>query len=65
MLRVASGPLWKQDIDRIEFGNDMTDSQVGAQTIGEHVPLRNASSEAALKSVPTRIGPWSFMITPR
>jgi hypothetical protein len=31
--------LWKQDIDRIEFWNDMTHDQVGAQIIGQDVPL--------------------------
>jgi hypothetical protein len=39
MLRVASGELWKQDIDRIEFWNDMTHDQVGAKIIGQDVPL--------------------------
>ena len=35
VLRVTGGQLWKQDIDRIEFWNDMTHDQAGAEVIGE------------------------------
>ena len=35
VLRVTIGELWKQDVDRIELGDDMTHDQVGAETVGE------------------------------
>ena len=35
VLRVTICELWKQDVDRIELGDDMTDDQVGAETVGK------------------------------
>ena len=39
VLRVTVSELWKQDVDRIELGDDMTDDQVGAETVGKIDPL--------------------------
>lgn len=38
-LRVTGGQLWKQHVDRIEFWDDVTHDQAGAQVVGEVVPF--------------------------
>jgi hypothetical protein len=35
VLRVTRGKLWKQDVDGIELGDDMTHDQAGAKTVRE------------------------------
>jgi hypothetical protein len=38
-LRVTSGQLWKQRVDHVEFWDDVTHDQAGAEVISEVVPL--------------------------